>query len=75
MRAVDARESRTRETLSAMYKIQISKIQTPPNGTDVCAPKEEPIFTQQVEELNIQKFIRDLNATPRRRKAKSASNA
>lgn len=55
------------------YKIVITEVRANPDG--VTAPVETEVFRQQKEDLDLPKFIRDLNTPPRRRKQKKASAA
>lgn len=57
----------------ANYKIVITEVTIHPDG--VTAPTETEVFRQQKNDLDLSKFIRDLNTAPRRRKQKKAAAA
>jgi len=54
--------------MKSTFKVQITK-------TDEASASETIVFTQHVEDLDVQKFIRDLNVTPRRRKTKAGTRS
>lgn len=58
--------------MASTYKVQITKIQ---DSAEASPSNETIVFTQHIEDLNVQQLIRDINRTPRKRRSKKDSAA
>lgn len=53
-----------------MYRITVTKIDDIMDAVST-TPRETEVFRQTVDDLDIRKFARDINKTPRTRKVKT----